>query len=376
MGTFWLENHHFPRAPEMFHDLNFSKTPHMLMPCRVRYGDFPYFVLIIFFFRGITLEGMQDGLRHLFTPDVSSLRLLTLFVAKPCGCLPQWSKLADPMVWLEAGTQIFFSLGLAFGGLIAFSSYNPVHNNCFRDALLVSICNCGTSMFAGIVVFSVLGTLTSLYCLMEFQLLGNTRYKSVAITATVDEPERWFDSLGLRRIQGHHDPQALRGDDGDSVAGKLHPGRARGCGPAPGRPCVRPPEGAREGTICLISFFLSLIFAHGGGNYVFALFDRFSGNFPLLIVALFECIMISYVYGLKSSSSERGCGKACKRRLMMSQTCSIVDGHTRTRRLSLDKQKRDSSEKHDPVPFRHPRRSSPAPFQTLAPIRWGQWQSS
>ncbi|UYV82299.1 hypothetical protein LAZ67_21001652 [Cordylochernes scorpioides] len=36
MGTFWLGNHHFPRAPEIFHDLNFSKTPRMLMPPRCR----------------------------------------------------------------------------------------------------------------------------------------------------------------------------------------------------------------------------------------------------------------------------------------------------------------------------------------------------
>lgn len=100
-------------------------------------ATFPYVVLIIFFFRGVTLTGMSDGLRHLFTP--------------------KWHTILDPVVWLEAGTQIFFSLGLAFGGLIAFSSYNPVNNNCYRDALMVSLTNCFTSMFAGIVVFSIIG---------------------------------------------------------------------------------------------------------------------------------------------------------------------------------------------------------------------------
>ncbi|UYV63728.1 hypothetical protein LAZ67_2005447 [Cordylochernes scorpioides] len=36
MGTFWLGNRHFPRAPEIFHDLNFSKTARMLMPQTVQ----------------------------------------------------------------------------------------------------------------------------------------------------------------------------------------------------------------------------------------------------------------------------------------------------------------------------------------------------
>lgn len=87
---------------------------------------------------------------------------------------PRWEILADPVVWLEAGTQIFFSLGLAFGGLIAFSSYNPANNNCYRDAIIVSLTNCGTSVFAGTVVFSVIGfkaTATHETCLEQRQAM-------------------------------------------------------------------------------------------------------------------------------------------------------------------------------------------------------------
>ena len=67
------------------------------------------------------------------------------------------SRLADPNVWRDAATQIFFSLGLGFGGVIAYSSYNDVHNNCKKDALTVSLINCATSVFASLVIFCVLG---------------------------------------------------------------------------------------------------------------------------------------------------------------------------------------------------------------------------
>lgn len=50
---------------------------------------------------------------------------------------------------------------------------------------------------------------------------------------------------------------------------------------------------------CSVCCAISMAFAHGAGNYVFILFDDFSGNIPLLIVAFFECVCVSYVYGLK-----------------------------------------------------------------------------
>lgn len=33
-------------------------------------ATFPYLVLVIFFFRGVTLEGFEEGLKHFFIPDV------------------------------------------------------------------------------------------------------------------------------------------------------------------------------------------------------------------------------------------------------------------------------------------------------------------
>ena len=60
-------------------------------------------------------------------------------------------------VWCEACAQIFYSLGMAYGGLITMASYNTFHHNCYRVSVTVPLINSLTSFFAGFVVFSVLG---------------------------------------------------------------------------------------------------------------------------------------------------------------------------------------------------------------------------
>ena len=83
-----------------------------------------------------------------------------MFCACVCvsmGVCIQMEQLANPTTWINAATQIFFSLGLGFGTLIAFASYNHYNNNFERQAIVVSFINCGTSIFASIVTFAIYG---------------------------------------------------------------------------------------------------------------------------------------------------------------------------------------------------------------------------
>lgn len=85
----------------------------------------------------LTLEGAMAGVRQYITPD--------------------FSKLYDPQVWIDAYSQIFFTLSLGFGIMIAYASYLPTQANVTGNAVKVALINSGFSLLTGFGVFAVLG---------------------------------------------------------------------------------------------------------------------------------------------------------------------------------------------------------------------------
>jgi SNF family Na+-dependent transporter len=97
----------------------------------------PVVLLIVMLIRGMTLPGAATGILYYLRPN--------------------WDMLKEPTVWIHAYGQIFFSLTLGFGVLIAYASYMPEESDVTNSALITSFGNCVTSFIAGLAVFSVLG---------------------------------------------------------------------------------------------------------------------------------------------------------------------------------------------------------------------------
>ncbi|MEQ2161246.1 hypothetical protein GOODEAATRI_007839 [Goodea atripinnis] len=85
-------------------------------------ATFPYVMLFILLIRGLTLPGALDGIIYYLYPDIS--------------------RLSDPQVWMDAGTQIFFSYAIGLGFLTSLGSYNTYNNNCYSGTTLLILSFC------------------------------------------------------------------------------------------------------------------------------------------------------------------------------------------------------------------------------------------
>ena len=94
-------------------------------------------MFVILVVRSLFLPGAIDGLDAFFQPN--------------------WAALADPGVWIAAYGQIFFSLSVAFGIMLTYSSYLKKKTDLTGSGLVVGFANSGFEILCGIGVFSALG---------------------------------------------------------------------------------------------------------------------------------------------------------------------------------------------------------------------------
>lgn len=96
-----------------------------------------FFMVLILIASVINLPGAISGINYLFEPD--------------------FSKLLDINIWVSAYSQMFFTLSIGFSIMIVYSSYMPKESDVSSNAFITVFINCGFSLLAGILVFSIIG---------------------------------------------------------------------------------------------------------------------------------------------------------------------------------------------------------------------------
>jgi len=242
-------------------------------------ATFPYLVLVILVIFGATLDGARDGITFYLKPD--------------------WSKLSDGKVWSDAATQIFFSLGVAFGGLMTMASYNEFDNSIMQDTFIVCLGNCFSSVFAGFAVFSFLGNMAYNNCVPVDEVV-----KSGAGLAFIAYPEAlsllpaapFFSVLFFIML-------VLLGLDSQFamvdivIAGIVD----------------QAPDYFRQGNrrlmlvigACLTGFVLGIPILTSGGIHLFNLINDLSAYYGLLFLSLFFSCAVHYGYNFASGEKFR-----------------------------------------------------------------------
>ncbi|XP_047209183.1 sodium- and chloride-dependent transporter XTRP3-like isoform X4 [Girardinichthys multiradiatus] len=287
-------------------------------------ATFPYVVLFIYLIRGITLHGAINGVKYMFTPKMEEL--------------------SNPTTWINAATQIFFSLGLGFGSLIAFASYNQYHNNFEHQAIIVSLINSGTSIFSSVVTFAIYGfkaTLNYENCLERTRIVLLNTFSLAEDSITIDNVFEWigklnktypeqFAELSCKLEDCNLESELSTAVEGTGLAFIVYSEAIKnmplsqlwsvlyfvmllllGMGSMLGNitaiitplrdfkvlSCIS--DEIFNGVVCLVCLLLGLGFTTSSGNYWFTMFNDYGATFSLLFIVLIEVITVSYFYGIK-----------------------------------------------------------------------------
>jgi len=233
------------------------------------------FVLtLVLVFWGCSLKGAGDGLKFYLKPDLS--------------------KLKDVSVWTSAYGQIFFTLSIGFGIMIAYASYLPRKTNLVKNAFITSVVNCLYSFIAGFAVFSVLGYLVYAQGTAPTREAFENVVKEGAALAFVTYPQAISELPAFNRLFGVLFFLCLTIAGISSAISIIE---ALTCAVTDKFSVARRKV---VSILCATGFLGSIVFVCHSGLIWLDIVDRFINHYGLVLAGFLECVFIGWILKARS----------------------------------------------------------------------------
>ncbi len=225
---------------------------------------FPVILLLILMFIGLSLPNAMQGLEFYLSPDFSKLLL--------------------PSTWLSAFAQVFFSLSLAQGIMIAYGSYLKKKSDITNNSFITAFTDSGIAFLGGFAVFSTLGYL-SFVTGIQFEEIARGGFALAFITyPTVISKIPFLQTVfgviffSILLLFGLTSAYSMVEAISKSISEKFKITRQ-----------------LSNFIICSIGLISGILI--GKNIYLIETADHFISDFALVIVGLFECIIFAHLTG-------------------------------------------------------------------------------
>jgi len=199
---------------------------------------------------------------------------------------PDFSRLANPKVWIDAYSQMFFTLSLGFGIMVTYASYLPKKADINFNASMTVLVDTIVSVVAGLAVFGTLGYMTAQVNKPFEQVvqhgIGLAFVAYPQAIGLLPSFPRLFGVLFFLTltVAGIASTISILESFSAAVIDKFHYSR---------KTVVT--------VLSVVGFLGGIVFATGGGFAWLDIVDHFLNHYGLFAACTLQCILVGWVYG-------------------------------------------------------------------------------
>jgi NSS family neurotransmitter:Na+ symporter len=227
-----------------------------------------WIIVLVLIIRAISLPGSMEGINWYLNPD--------------------FSKLTNPRIWLDAYGQIFFTLSVGQGAMIIYGSYLKKESDIVNNSFIIALADSAFAFIAGFAVFGTLGFMAGQIGVgVDEVVVSGAELAFVTYPKAISMLGVGGGAIGtlfffLLLIAGLSSSISLTEVSTGALMGGFKISRKKAVS-----------------IVCGVGLLMGIVYTTGGGFGWLDLIDNYISYFSLALIGLLEALVIGWIFGAR-----------------------------------------------------------------------------